>query len=1009
MCLSVSVLAPSRAFAADSYPTLGSNSIVFYNAENQPIRRVGTLPYMTSCAVAGPTSQATVWSDSSFMTLIDGNGKGKSIKILGPPREIYGDKEGYIIPVNNGPVLDMKPSGEAVATKAAMSLKKVIRHPTGGYVGVTTTGQLLHRKWSDELVANITNETAGKSISYIDIAVQDPTTFIALDSLTNEVVVMDLALREQRRSPAAIPNAASVLPLSNNSLLFVGRDGTTVAFQQPDGSVKNVKSALKIKCLGKTDDGGFYLGLASEDGAYIPIDYHSDYDGTLPAITYDSLLAIIIYSLVGSILFVWMWRRISRAFLRYIRKGVSDSRADILSPSEESPSVRGTIPLVGFIFLAIAAGGLYLSWRVEDQVRVAGSLEAWGLYFLGATLAAASLLYLTRRANGANLLPPLGEGAAPGVRNQVSWFLLLLSVASISVCFRLNNDWEYPRTIVVTWIAAQVFALGAFTSSLRPPRWIKSHVFQVFLLCALTAFSRAYKWTECPHDTHFDFGIIAAEAVRNLLDSWNGLFTLCAGQTIGRVWLLQMSASIWAFGLDEWTIRFSSLIWSVGYVLAAYLLGRELISHRFGMIVGLLGALQHTLLGYSRLPYVIESTGPLVFCLYFLCRGLRTTAYRDWALAGLWAAWSIMSVRTCTTFPFIGAAIFIYMCVVHPRVLWRYKAHALVFAVTAAIAASPFYNFYMHGQALTHRLEGMSPLFSSQGIKTDPAIWFTQFGAGFGAILRYVDRLSWPMENLAPICLTITGSLFGCGLVLLLIRFRSLATPIILLSMAGSITLGSAVLENPPSYYHHFVGTLFVMFVVAVPIEYLFQVASRVRWKIVGGALTLAVCALTVVATEEVLRPFIRFCQPAVNPDGTLKSRTGLYSVLSLHLLHNRNNRFVAVSKGENFFDFHHATFSIFYGQFSERYDIRSPISSHLPLRPNDRSQAVEFLIMPGHEAQLDTIKRSYPSGEIRYLPYSWGNVISYKVNGEEISRVHTESLKNSSSFDRSLYELTPS
>ena len=997
-----------RTSEAESYPTIGSSSIIFYNAEREPIRRLANVPLMTSCAVARPDNQAMVYSALNFVTFIDDKGVSRQIQIPAPPREVFGDRDGYIIPVNNGPVLDIDLAGKIVATKAFMALKKAIRHPQGGYVGVTNNGQLLHRKWTDEIVTHITNETAGKTVSFVDIALQDSLTFIALDASTNEVVWLDLALKELKRAPAPIPNASS-LSLLSNSMLFVGPDLTSVAILGADGSVKNFKTRSKIRCAGATEDGGFYLGLSSEDSTYIPTDYHADFDAARPGLTYDSLFAIIVYSVIGSMVFVWMWRAISRKALSLLKKGSrSDLQETLTRITEEHPAKR-EVRSLGLLALLIAIGGLYLSWRVGDQVRTTGSNEAWGLYLLGALIAAVSLLYVARSSGLTSLLPSLSSREQPLGRNRVSWFLLVLAAGLASVAFYLNQDWEYPRVIVIAWIVSQVLALGAFTSSVRAPRLLTSHAFQVLLLCALTAFSRGYKWTECPHDIHFDFGIIAAEAVRNLIDSWNGLFVLCAGQTIGRVWLLQMSASLWAFGLDEWVIRLSSLVWSVGYVLATYLLGRELISHRFGIIAGLLGALQHTLLGYSRLPYVIESTGPFVLCLYFLCRGLRTATYRDWALAGLWAGWSVMTVRTCTTFPFIGGGILLYMCVLHPRVMWRLKWNMVVMGLTAIIAFAPFYNFYMHGQGLTHRLEGMSPLFSNQGIKTDPAIWANQFNAGFGAILRYTDRLSWPMENLAPILLAVTGSLFGCGLILLLTRFRSLATPIILLSIGINITLGSAVLENPPSYYHHFIGTLFVMFVVAVPLEYLFEVARNIRWRIVAGFVTIMVCALTVLATDEVMRPFIRFCQLSVNPDGTIKSRTSLYSVMGLHVLRNRNHRFVAISKGENYFDFHHPTFSIFYGQFSERYDVRSPISSQLPFRPNDKKQTIEFLFLPGHESQLEMVKRYYPTGQLHHLSYAWGSVISYRVDGAEISRAYGEFLRNPSNFDRSFYELMPS
>ena len=148
------------------------------------------------------------------------------------------------------------------------------------------------------------------------------------------------------------------------------------------------------------------------------------------------------------------------------------------------------------------------------------------------------------------------------------------------------------------------------------------------------------------------------------------------------------------------------------------------------------------------------------------------------------------------------------------------------------VVFSPHYYFYAVGQHLSYRLSGISPLLSGARLNTDLAVWQAQMEAAFGAILRLPDRPPWPSESSDPICMAITGSLFGAGLVFLTLRMRTIATPLALLSMIGSIGLGSGFISNPPSYYHHFVGIVFVMFIVAVPLECLLQSVAALRGRV---------------------------------------------------------------------------------------------------------------------------------------------------------------------------------
>jgi hypothetical protein len=515
---------------------------------------------------------------------------------------------------------------------------------------------------------------------------------------------------------------------------------------------------------------------------------------------------------------------------------------------------------------------------------------------------------------------------------------------------------------------------------------------------------------EYPEDISFDFGVIADGATTVLIQEWYPFFILENSQTVGRPWLTQMAAALWAFGLHDITIRITSVVWALGFIVSSYLIGRETVSHRFGMIFAALVAAQHNMLSYSRLPYVTESTAPFLFCLYYVCRGMKRGVLRDFAIAGIWAGWSMMSVRQFATFPFIGAAILGYVCIVHWRTIWRYWAHILVLLLASAVTFSPYYNFYTSKQHLSYRLSGVSPLFWDYKFNTDIKVWIYQFSAAFGGLLRIPDRISWPSENLAPICLGLTAAFFGSGVILLMTRFRSLGAPVALFTMSVSIALGSAFIENPPTYYHHFVGIALAMYVVAVPIEYLFDISSRARMRIVRGPLFFSVLLISLFCVIEQAMPFYEYAKRPLDSEGKEIQKRNLYSLLSRHLLEHSEHRFVAISQGENYFDFHHSNLANFYGEFSERYDVHTPVELHLPMRPVGRAKPIEFILMTGHGDKLPEIQKVYPKGEVTKFRYNTGTAdfMTYTVTAEEAERVYNEVATRGGLLNPELFALKP-
>ncbi len=994
--------------AAQEHRPHGPDSVIIYNADRQPIRRIGTLPRITSCA-ATPSGQMYL-ADNQLRTVLIADSNGNALKtfpIYDFVRRIAVDDSGVILTLSDGTVGDFALDGSFKTFVKGKQVLNAVRHPKEGFVAVSFSGEVIHFSWKGDVIAKFATDVAGRAVSIVDVAFEDSNSLAALDGQSNEVILLDSSLRETRRFPSLFQNkdVSFVQPVSPY-LAAVDKNQKVIRYFKSDGSSSVFTSESKISCVAPLQNGEFLIGYASGDIVYIPAGSYAKYDELIPPFTFDCVAAVILYAVGGSLLLVWGWKLLVRR-LGFARS--SAVQGDVVTATGSNSSRRWPRIVLIALFLS-SIGGLYLSFIGHAPSKPQWIWTTWNYYWLGGIVSSAGLILLSYRGGLYAGLSPLKAPTHALSGNSVSWVILLLSCVCAFYVHKLNELGVASKWIIFNWFAAQVLFIGAFSSVLPKQRWPISEKVQVVLVLGLAAFSRLYRWTDCPPDIHFDFGAFGDEAVRLLVDTWYPFFDLRAGQTIGRPWLLQTAAMLWALGPEDWVIRIPSVIWSVGLVLSAYLLGRETISHRFGLIFAILAGAQHTILGYSRLPYVTESTAPFIFCLYYVCRGLNRHSLRDWAIAGVWAAWSMMTVRQFTTFPFIGAAIFLYCAVVHWRSIWRHGVHVVVMAVAVFITFSPYYNFYMLSQHLGFRLSGVSPLWRGNSFNPDSKVWIDQFTAAFGGILRNPDRASWPMETIAPTCMAITGALFGCGLVILLVRCRSLASPVALFSMSVSIALGSAFLAHPPSYYHQFVGIVFVMYLVAVPLEGYCEAASKIKWRLVRWPVALCCSGLIYLCVQEQLQPLITYCSAPLNQKGIPQEKINFYSILSKEMIKHRHDRFISVSYGDNVYNFHHANLSLFYGQFSERHDIRTPISAYLPVRPTSKPQALRFVMIQGYGGELAKIQKIYPVGRVERFIYNLGlcEMIIYSVSAPDAQMAYDEAQKTGKGWDRDFFALKP-
>ena len=1011
----------------------GIDSLVVYNSESQPLKRITYLPSFEFCVAQSSDSFLLMSAARQVAQLHGALGQNTSGFIAGFQAVwVSRTNNGVLFVADSGPIVELDWTGKRLATINSRDIRTAEKLPSGSFIATSRGGELrLYEAGSETPRAIYGPPQAGRSVNFQAVAALSPSQLIAFDERSKELVWFDAELHEQSRIQVDLDKPVIFSALQGGSVLaFRGEKDHGLRFLSADQSVREFKTPLTPVCVGALSEGGFVIGYKGKGLVALAEAPFSEYEERRALLTFDSLFAIVLYATFGAWLIGRSWIFLINRFWR-----LPEARSVTLEPtigaSERLHGIEKPSPLSNFfvvVGVAAALTGLYGAWRwppefarssvpfvsFRHMMMTSGHLLACWL------LSGAGFLYLGRRFSLAGRLRPLASLTSEVLRrNQVHWMLIIASLVLAGLCNYYNSydpkllaSSLYPKIIVASWIGAQVLIVMAVRRSGATP-WYRAcgprELWPIVVLCVLTLFSRLLWIGDYPHNVHHDFGVIGRDVLRYLLDPWHPFFTLDGGQTVGRPWSMQMAGIFWLFGVHDWSLRLSSVVWSVGFVLAAYLIGRETVSHRFGLIFGALAAAQHNVLGYSRCPYVTESIAPFLFCLYYLCRGFRTRYGRDFAIAGVWAAWSVMTVRNFTPFPFIGAALFIFFCCAYPRRMWVSRWQVLLMVVSAGIVFSPYALFYLSEEHLSSNLAVTSPLFANYQFSRDPALWFNQFRRAFGGFLVYSDRVSWNMEELAPVCLAWTGALFGVGCVILLGRIRSVGAATVLITIVVDTILGSAFLEAPPSYYHVLVAITLAMYIVAIPLEYLWELASKLKVRLVSWALTGAIGALAVAAVVEEAWPFIKYSMPVARISGAPQPRYDTHSFMARYLLKHRERLFIAAPRPENPYEFHSATIALLYGDFSDRYELLSDLRHYLPVRPGLVPRDTTFFIDNVEDLRL--VRSLYPNGLLESFTFSDGqrSIMAYTAPKDDIERGWREHRARADSPYLELFKLNAS
>jgi uncharacterized membrane protein len=336
-------------------------------------------------------------------------------------------------------------------------------------------------------------------------------------------------------------------------------------------------------------------------------------------------------------------------------------------------------------------------------------------------------------------------------------------------------------------------------------------------------------------------------------------------ETMHRVWTSESTpplyyalAWIWSqlFGVGEIGLRSLSALVGTATVPVSYLVGRELIGRRVGLVVAALVAVSPILIWYSQdarayALLVFFSTGALLFFL----RARRSGSPRDL----LW--WSLLSALALAThyfavFPLAVEAVWL-LAVARPlgRVLAAVGGVALAALALAPIAlhqASGNSNAWISSFRLTRRLQdgAIAAFVGENGLLKDAVVPMALFAAAVALLLW---RGGAGEKSGAKVALAIAGGAVLIPILLALagqdyVLFRNLLPALVPLALVAA----AGVSAPRAGRLGIAVGSLLVLSLLAFSVYVNFRPAlQREDWRSVAARISVAPRARRAIVSWE--------------------------------------------------------------------------------------------------------------------------------------------------------------
>ncbi len=516
----------------------------------------------------------------------------------------------------------------------------------------------------------------------------------------------------------------------------------------------------------------------------------------------------------------------------------------------------------------------------------------------------------------------------------------------------------------------------------------------MFASIVVIAFAlRLWNLSDYPNNIYPDEIMTGSVATQSFISgkSASVFSTVWSGIDLPALWFLIVSVFL-RLGDDLLsTLRLPAALFGAATVIPFYFLVREVWGRAAAIAGSAILAFSASNVHYSRLALNnIVTQFFWVACFLFLLRGLRSRNPLDWVVAGLIAGVSEYFYYGTRLLPFILAAFFAYLLIVH----WRWaRSYTGYFALTALSYLAGFGpllayfvthpNLYLGRGAqlvvwnhiplswddLQQMVRVLGPIISENllGIST----YTSQDIIYFGSLLMVPE-----------------AALLVLGVALLIWRWRHPAAFLMLLAGLGVLFVGGSLVFYPnsvPPLMNHWTPAFPVFYcAMAIPVGLWLEqgwAIAPAKWR--WAKLTVLVLGLVALGYMNVSYYFDSY---HADPD-SLKS-IAYRSAQSSYDIQVAQSRYIA-SLGTRYMVVVVGKSSAPYDADMTRYLIGSSVDLirvdnptdkiALPVRPGKATdKGLAFIFFPGNEQYQSPIYSRYPGGSVRSVYSQSGKLAFY-------------------------------
>ncbi|OGO04527.1 MAG: hypothetical protein A2Y73_01600 [Chloroflexi bacterium RBG_13_56_8] len=565
------------------------------------------------------------------------------------------------------------------------------------------------------------------------------------------------------------------------------------------------------------------------------------------------------------------------------------------------------------------------------------------------------------------------------MQNNPLRLAVLLAGAGLSLCVSLASGSRAPDRpywdLLFLWGLSIALALAAFVDWRGLPRRLQQagaaalrmgpEAAFVLLIALATLALRAVHLDSIPYVLSGDEASLGLEAISVIEGQRNSPF-VTGWLSHPSLYFFIQAAFLRVFGISVSALRLPSALISSATVVFLYLFARHAYGRRVAVLAAVFFAAYHYAIHYGRLG--LNNIWDPFFALgviYFVQRGLTGKRLGSWLAAGVLmglAAYFYMGARLI---PLLLVPYLAYRAFREQGFWQEHASHLVVFVLTAFVVALPILAFFArHPQDLMARWSWLG-IFPSGWVEAEIqrtgkgvlSIVFDQFLKSALAF-NYFPDTTFHYHAGVPLLDFFTSILFVFGIAYAIWHWRKPEYLLLSLWYLSVVIFGGTLLENPPASARLVMAIPPVVLCVALSMDkistYVASLVSNVRHMATAISLVL----LAVACYGSLHFYFAEYAPSSQFSDlnTEVADQMGKY-------LRALGPEYRCYFFGAPRMYYGHATIP-FLARGVEGLDIIEPIPEDVDFV--DSEHKAVFVFLPERSAELNTVRRYYPEGQLR-------------------------------------------